>query len=112
MTPEQRVQEQLDAYNAHDLPRFLAAYAEDIHLWRVPETTPILAGKPAFADYYARERFCLPTLRAELLNRIVVGQTVIDHERIHGVRAQAFEVALAYTITDGLIRRVCSYPGA
>ena len=34
MTPERCVQAQLDAYNAHDLEGFLAAYADDVCLYR------------------------------------------------------------------------------
>ncbi len=110
MTPEQLIQAQLDAYNAHDLERFIACYADDVCLYRPPATAPILAGKAAFADYYARERFTLPELRADLVGRLVTGKQVVDHERIHGLRAQAYEVIVAYTVEDGLIRTVCSFP--
>ena len=35
-SPEVVVQRQLDAYNAHDLQRFLEVYAEDVEVWRMP----------------------------------------------------------------------------
>ena len=103
MSPEAAVQHQLEAYNARDLARFLAVYSEDVRLYRLPATEPALVGKAALAEMYATQRFNLPDLHAELLNRMVIGNKVIDHERISGVREQAFEVAAVYEVIDGLI---------
>lgn len=110
MTPERCVQAQLDAYNAHDLAGFLACYADDACLNRPPASAPVLAGKAAIADFYARERFALPDLHADLVGRLVAGKQVIDHERIHGLYETPYEVIVAYTVEDGLIRSVCSFP--
>ena len=103
------VEEQLAAYNARDLARFLACYSDDIAVWRVPAAEPALAGKAAFGAFYANERFNRPGLRAEIVNRIVLGQRVIDHERIHGIGDAPMEVAVAYEIAGGLIVRVHSF---
>ena len=103
MSPEAAVQHQLEAYNARDLARFLAVYSEDVRLYRLPATEPALVGKAALAEMYATQRFNLPDLHAELLNRMVIGNKVIDHERISGVREQPFEVAAVYEVIDGLI---------
>lgn len=102
-TPEQIAQEQLDAYNARDLQRFMACYADEIQLYRPPAAEPFLAGKPAMAAHYAANRFNNPQLHAELRGRLVVGSKVFDHERIHGVRDQPYEVVAAYEVRDGLI---------
>jgi hypothetical protein len=104
MSPEAAVQHQLEAYNARDLARFLAVYSDDIRLYRAPATEPAVVGKAALAEMYATQRFNLPGLHAELLNRMVIGNKVIDHERIGGVREQPFEVAAVYEVIDGLIR--------
>jgi hypothetical protein len=103
MSPEAAVQHQLDAYNARDLARFLAVYSEDIRLYRLPANEPSIVGKAALAEMYATQRFNLPGLHAELVNRMLIGNKVIDHERISGVREQAFEVAAVYEVIDGLI---------
>lgn len=100
---------QLAAYNAHDLARFVACYSDDIEVFRVPDTAPALAGKAQFAAFYANERFNRAGLRAEIVNRIVVGRRVIDHERIHGIGQAPLEVAVAYDVADGLIVRVHSF---
>jgi hypothetical protein len=103
MSPEQLAQEQLDAYNARDLARFVACYADDIRLYRPPAAEPFLAGKAALAAHYAANRFNNEALHAELRGRLVVGNKVFDHERIHGVRPEPFEVVAAYEVRDGLI---------
>jgi hypothetical protein len=106
---EALVERQLAAYNARDLERFLACYAEDITTWRVPGTEPVLRGRAQFAEFYATQRFNREGLRAEIVNRMVLGLRVIDHERIFGVRDAPFEVIVAYEVGGGLIVRVHTF---
>jgi hypothetical protein len=103
--PEAVVQRQLDAYNARDLARFVAEYHDDIRIFRLPATEPVISGKAALAEYYATERFNLANLHADIISRIAFGNKVIDHERITGVRAHPFEVAAVYEVVDGRIVR-------
>jgi hypothetical protein len=100
------VQRQVDAYNARDLERFVAQFSDTVQVFRPPAMEPAISGRARLSDYYAGNRFNLPTLRADILNRIVIGNRVIDHERIHGVRDEPFEVAAVYDVADGLIRTV------
>ena len=100
------VQRQLDAYNAHDLQAFVATYSDDVSVYRVPATTPSLSGKQKLLEFYRDSRFNLPSLHAELLHRSVVGNNVVDHERITGLRAEPVEAVAAYVVRDGLIRAV------
>jgi hypothetical protein len=106
------VQRQVEAYNARNLERFLAEYADDITVFRPPAVAPTLVGKEAFARFYATQRFCHAGLHAEILNRMVIGSTVIDHERIAGVGATPFEVAVVYDVREGLIRRTWAHAAA
>src|SRR4029077_19608335 len=103
MTPADAVQRQLDAYNDRDLARFVAEYSDTVRVFRPPAGEPAISGKAALAEYYAANRFNLPGLHADLLHRIVLGDRVIDHERIHGVRDAPFEVAAVYRVVDGKI---------
>ena len=109
MNPEAVVQRQLEAYNARDLQRFLAAYSEDIRVYRPPAAEPALVGKAAFGNFYATQRFNRADLRADVVNRMVIGNKVIDHERISGVDDQPFDMAIAYEVVDGLIRCVWAF---
>jgi hypothetical protein len=106
VNPEAVVQLQLDAYNARDLHRFLAAYSDEVRIFRPPDAAASIVGKPALAEYYATQRFNLVGLNAELVNRMVLGDKVIDHERISGVRELPLEVAAVYEVAAGLIRTV------
>jgi len=103
MNPADPVQLQLDAYNAHDLERFVAEYTDDIQVFRPPATEPVLSGKQAFAAHYAKNRFTLPNLHAEVVNRIVSGDTVVDHERITGLGEGVVEAVAVYKVTGGQI---------
>lgn len=100
------VQRQLDAYNARDLERFVAEYTDDVIAYRLPSTEPVLSGKAAFAEHYRKNRFNTPGLHAELVNRMVFGNKVIDQERVVGLGAQPTEVAAIYEVTPNGISRV------
>jgi hypothetical protein len=106
VNPETAVQHQLDAYNARDLERFLAVYADDVQVFRPPSAEPTMVGKAALAEFHASQRFHLTGLRADLVGRLVAGSKVFDHERVHGIRDQAFDVVAAYEVREGLIRKV------
>ncbi len=109
MSAEAVVQRQLDAYNARDLDAFVAQYADDVELYRPPAAAPALVGRAALRDFYARERFVHADLHADLLHRSVLGATVIDHERIHGVRPAPFEVVVVYQVVGDQIARTWSF---
>ena len=109
LNPVDPVQRQLEAYNAHDLERFVAQYADDIRVYRPPATEPALVGKQAFADHYARNRFTLPHLHAEVVNRMVCGNKVVDHERITGLQPEIVEAIAVYEVDGGLIHTVWFY---
>lgn len=107
MSPaEAAVQRQLDAYNARDLERFIAEYTEDVRVFRPPSAEPVLSGKQAFAEHYARNRFNLPELHAELVNRMVSGPIVVDQERITGLPSGEMAAVAVYEVVDGRIRTV------
>jgi len=109
MNPETIVQEQLGAYNARDLERFVATCATDVELFRRPLAAPSLVGVADLGEFYRTQRFNRPALHADLVNRIVIGNKVIDHERISGVHDAPFEAAVAYEVVAGRIRRVWSF---
>ena len=111
MSPEDIVQRQLEAYNARDLDAFAATYSEDVQLFRMPTREPTTAGKAALREVY-RQRFASPNLHAQILSRMVLGNKVIDHERIVGIRETAIEAVAVYEVDAGLIRAVWFfYPG-
>jgi hypothetical protein len=105
-SPEAFAQRQLDAYNARDLEGFISEYTDDVVVYRLPGTEPFLVGKPALAEHSRSNRFNLPDLHAELVNRMVFGNKVIDQERVTGVQATPLDVAAIYEVTPGGICKV------
>ncbi len=109
MTPLKLAQRQLEAYNARDLARFVACYSETVRVFRPPAPGPAIVGMAAFSEFYATQRFNRPALHAELVNRIAFGNKVIDHERISGVAAEPYDIAVVYEVVDGLIQSTWAY---
>lgn len=72
--------------------------------------TLVLDGKEAFGAFYATNRFVHEGLRADLVNRMVVGNRVIDHELIYGLGPEPIETAVIFEVVDGLIEKVFAIP--
>lgn len=105
LTPADVAQGQLEAYNVQDLDAFCAFYADDIVVADLNgEVTQ--RGMAEFRERYAKMFGQFPENRVELAGRIVIGDRVIDHERVFRNPAAApFEVAVIYTIAQGKIAR-------
>lgn len=100
------VQAQFDAYNAQDLDAYCSFFADDIQvadLNKPAHTSGVTAYRTLYESIFAK----WPENKAELLNRIAVGPTVIDHERVvRSPGGDTFEVIAIYTLADGKIARV------
>jgi len=104
-SPTDVVQEQLEAYNARDLEGFAATYSDDIAIYRMPAMEAAIVGMEQLRETY-RKRFESPNLHADIVNRIVVGNKVIDHERVVGFKEHAIEAVAVYEVNAGLIATV------
>jgi hypothetical protein len=71
---------QLDAYNARDIDALMATYADDIELFEHP--SKLLASGPAQVRERQGARMQEQNLHAALLKRTVMGNMVIDHEKV------------------------------
>jgi hypothetical protein len=89
----------------------VAEYADDVQVFRPPDVQPSLTGKAALAEHYAKHRFNLPHLHAKLINRMVLGNKVIDHEHITGLGEGVMEAAAVYEVRDGKIQTVWFFSG-
>lgn len=107
MSLESITQAQLDAYNAQDLDAYCGFFTDDVVVADVGGAVN-LEGNAAYRERYAGAFAKFPNNKAELLNRIVLGNTVIDHERVDrgDGSTPTFEVAAIYTFRDGKIARV------
>jgi len=103
-TPESIVQRQLDAYNARDVDELLATYAEDVQQFEYPDT--LLCNGAAALRERMTARLSDPLLHARLINRITMGQTVIDHEEVTRTFPDGvgkIELVAIYEVRDGKI---------
>ena len=106
MTPAQVAQAQLDAYNVQDLDAHCACFADDIVICDL-NGEPNLHGIEAYRARYEGVFAQFPQNKAELVSRMAVGNTVVDHERV--VRApggHTFEVICIYTLAGDKVARV------
>jgi uncharacterized protein (TIGR02246 family) len=105
-TPEALVAEQIDAYNAHDAVRFAAVYAENLQLFDLGGDL-YLFGREALRERYALLFAAAPSIAVTIEKRIVVGNVVVDEERITGTQSgRPAHAAVIYEVADGQIRRV------
>ncbi|MEM1407519.1 MAG: nuclear transport factor 2 family protein [Bacteroidota bacterium] len=105
-TPEQLAQAQLDAYNNRDLEAFLEPYSDTVKVYNFPNDFRY-QGKEIMRKNYGGMFERLTDLNCELVNRMVSGNTVIDHERVLFEKGRPkTEVFALYKIAHGKIQEV------
>jgi len=106
ITPEMLAQQQLNAYNARNIEAFLEPYSEDVAIYNFPNEL-IYKGKERMRTNYANMFENTPELHCELVNRMILGNTVIDQERVTGFPGgQVIEAIAIYKIEKGKIAKV------
>lgn len=106
-SPEELVKGQLDAYNARNLQAFIPFFADDIEVYLHPSNL-LYSGKIELTQRHAT-RFEEPDLHAELLNRRVIGNFVIDQEAVTRNFPEGkgqFDVSATYEIVGSKIQRI------
>jgi len=105
VTPELLVQQQLAAYNARDIDAFLLPYSDSVELYEYPGKL-MGKGKEAMRQSYTGMFKQVTQLHCELVNRMVIGNVVIDHESVSGFGPKPLRAIAIYTITNGKIQKV------
>lgn len=80
-TPEQVVQRQIVAYNSRNIDAFMATYSDDIQVFRQPDEM-LYDGQEAMRARYAKMFEDTPDLYCEIVNRMTIGEFVIDKEQV------------------------------
>ena len=107
LSPAMLAERQLAAYNARDLEAFAQCFSENVEVYDFPDVLN-LKGREAFRARYV-ERFKSEGLKAVAVHRAVVGNRVIDHERVwlNGPeKSEPIDLVVVYTVRDGQIARV------
>jgi len=113
MRPELIVQQQLEAYNARDVEALLGIYADDAQMFEHPSKL-LASGSAELRERFAA-RFKEPDLHASLKQRLVMGQTVVDHEEVTRNFPEGkgtLELIMIYEVRDGRIAKAWSIAGA
>jgi len=105
VTPAILVQQQLNAYNAHDLDAFLEPYADDVELYSFPDKL-IAKGKEEMRKSYENMFKNTKDLHCQVPERIIQGNTVIDHESVTGLDPIPLRAVAIYKIENGKIKKV------
>ncbi len=105
LTPEQVVERQLEAYNAHDLEAFMATYSPNIQAFKLSDGKPIYASLEEFRKDF-ESYFTEAPPHVEIGKRIVRGAYVIDLEFGSDPERLSWEAVAIYEVIDGLIQRV------
>ena len=99
-------QKQLDAYNAQDLNTYVSYFSPDCIVSGLNGTSTETT-RDAIKARYAKAFAQFPQNKAELVSRIAVGNTVVDHELvIRSPGGEQFEIIAIYSFRDGVISRV------
>lgn len=101
---ESIVEEQLDAYNNRDIESFAATYADTIEIFEYPNTSSV-KGKSMVKQQYSLFFENTPDLHAEIKNRIVIGNKVIDQEQVVA-NGMGFKAIAIYEVENGTITKV------
>lgn len=112
-SPEAVVQRQLDAYNARDIDALMTIYAADEQMFEHPAKL-LASGSAALRERFLA-RFKEPNLYAQLLKRVVMGNTVIDHERVTRTFPEGpgtVELVMIYKVENEKIAKAWVVAGA
>lgn len=105
-TPTDLAQAQLDAYNQRDLSAFLLPYADSVAVYTFPNQLQY-RGKEQMRQVYGEMFENLPDLHCSLVNRMVLGNTVIDQESVVFRKGEKPMQAIAiYKVKAGKIAEV------
>jgi hypothetical protein len=100
------VDAQISAYVAGDATRFAQHYAQDAVCMSLPREKIVASGRDEIERVWG-VLFARRSVDFELVNRIALGDFVVDHERIINRETGAIIEAIAtYEVRDGLIQRV------
>ncbi len=103
-SPEEVVKAQFEAYNANDAQALVATYAEDAQLFQHPSTL-MVSGAAQILERF-KGRFAASRPQAQLVNRIVAGDMVIDHEIVTSRGEPGpgrMEMVAMYQVSNGRI---------
>ena len=102
--PEVIIDKQLEVYNNRDIDAFATTYSNDIKLYSYPFNL-LSEGQEAIQKQYGSFFKQTPDLNAQIMNRIVLGNKVIDKEKVTANGNTFYAIAI-YEVNDEKISKV------
>jgi hypothetical protein len=99
------VEAQLEAYNAHDLERFVVCYSEDVVV-DDGKGNVLARGHAGLRVRYTPRFTEHPNLHCHIVHRARVGEFVVDHERITGWKDEDVGLVAVYRVVGDRIVHV------
>ncbi|QCR21093.1 nuclear transport factor 2 family protein [Pontibacter sp. SGAir0037] len=97
---------QLKGYNNRDIETFAAAFSDTVKVFRQPGVLSY-QGKEELKKRYGQMFANTPDLNCEVVNRIVAGNVVIDHEKVRRSKDQPrFDAIAVYRVQNNIIVEV------
>jgi len=103
-SPEAILQRQVNAYNARNIDAFMNTYADDIELYDFPGKLSS-KGKEEMRKGYEDLFKNVTNLYCEIENRIVIGNKIIDKEKVR-VGTKTIHAVAVYEVEKGKIKKV------
>ena len=106
MTAEETIQNQVEGYNTRDIDKFAACHAEQVQLYKFGEAEPFCTSRTQLRKIYSDIFDNSPTLHTEIIKRIVMGGTIIDHEIVTGRKGvDKMELVAIYEVKNNEIAK-------
>jgi imidazolonepropionase-like amidohydrolase len=103
-TPEAIVQRQVNAYNARNIDAFLATYSDDVEIYDYNGKL-LMKGHEQMRGSYSGFFTQTPNLYCEIVKRMVMGNKIIDQEKVRANKEFIYGVAV-YEVSRGKIKKV------
>ncbi|MFY7960530.1 MAG: nuclear transport factor 2 family protein [Elsteraceae bacterium] len=103
-TPRMIVDQQLVAYNAHDIDAYMALFAPDAVISELASGAEIVRGEAAIRSFYTARFSDNPELRCEVFSHTDLGDFAIDREQVLGLPNGPLQLIAIYEVREGLIR--------
>ncbi len=104
-TPEELANAQLEAYNNRDIEAFLVPYSDTVKVYNDKKEL-LYQGKETMRERYGDMFERMTDLNCNLLNRIAVGNTVIEHEEVTFSAGQKVYAIVMYKVAENKIQEV------
>lgn len=103
-TPEEIVNQSMEAYNSHDFEEFMSLFSDDIEMYSF-DCSVTANGIEEARKVYKKLFDSSPNLHSKILKRTILGNKVIDHEYITGRNGseEPIEIVFIYEIENDKI---------